>query len=592
MRSRPAPAAHGFSLIEVVVAIGLLSTVVVAIGPVMANTVRAEGHAKLDARAKGVLQGQLDAMRNLPFHVDPSAGDHVDLLDSYFRNMSAPTTGASCGTTGRPGTPQSSWSGYVPSSSAARCWYEPAGALYRTVLPGGTTAVPNGFALVIDTQFVSATVPSSLVTPIATFNTQLSGKDRAPAPQVRVTGTVLYSDHGRWRPVTAATQIAQRVPLDPQIKLQADATVLNVGSAEMLGTESVSLTAGQLHLAGSLYDASEAEASLTAVSGANSVNGRQSGASLAVAAPYSNLITLNTGVGGIGFGCNDSCWGATAIPPFVVAADNGLPRAGVQGLGALLGPVQTMLPDNVTRDGFQFRNGATALPGLGSVIASMDATAVPGELLHALGSVTNGCAFNVAGAGSHLGAAGYLNSTDDTNLSYPDRVDACAGGRMDVIRILPTTTAPGGLIRITARAVAQCAVTTVNHSPSASADYQAEVEYWKWTPGLVVAGITVLPGSGHYVSAGVITPTTTVDPLAAVPLATMVSDSTTLGDYIDSWSGLKASDVTRSATGHIAQVTVPALVSIQTQPVRGVGDPSSAVTLAVGSAGCYAEDNR
>jgi type II secretory pathway pseudopilin PulG len=584
--------ADGFSLVEVAVAIGLLGTVIVAVGPVMTGAVRADNHAKLDARAKGVLQGQLDAMRNLPFHVDPSAGDHLDLLDTYFRNLSGPTSSPSCGTTAKPTAPLPSWTGYVPASSAARCWYEPAGAMYRVVLPGGTAAVPTGFALVLDTQFVSAAGPSSVVAPVTTFNTQLSGKDRAPAPQVRITGTVLYSDHGQWRPVTVATHIAQRVPVDPQIKLQADATVLNLGSAKLLGTQTVSLTAGQLHLAGSLYNASEVDVSLAALGGANSATGRQSGAAVAASAPYANLVTLNTGAGGLGFDCADSCWGATAIPPFVVAADNGLPRAGVQGLGALLGPVQTMLPDNVSRDGFQFRTDGSVLPGLGPVLASMDATAVPGELLSALGSVTNGCAFNVAGAGSHLGAGGYLNSTDDTNLSNPDRVDACAGGRTDVIRILPTTTAPNGLIRITARSVAQCTVSSVNHTPSAAADYRAEVEYWKWTPGVVVAGLTVIPGSGRYVSAGVITPSTSVDPLAAVPLTTMVSDTATLGDYIDSWSAVRAADVTSSATGHIAQVTVPALVSIQTQPVRGAGDPSSAVTLAVGAASCYAEDNR
>lgn len=570
----------------------LLGTVIVAAAPAMTGAVRADNHAKLDARAKGILQGQLDAMRNLPFHVDPSAGDHLDLLDSYFRNLSGPAASPSCGTTAQPGKPLAGWTGYVPASSAARCWYEPTGAMYRVVLPGGTPAVPTGFALVLDTQFVSAAGPNSVVAPVATFNTQVSGKDRAPAPQVRITGTVLYSDHGRWRPVTVATHIAQRVPVDPQIKLQADATVLNIGSTELLGSQSVSLTAGQLHLAGSLYNASEAEASLSAITGANSVTGRQTGASVAAAAPYANLVTLNTGAGGLAGGCTDSCWGATAIPPFVLAADNGLPRAGVQGVGALLGPVQTMLPDNVIRDGFQFRTDGSALPGLGPVLASMDATAVTGDLLHALGSVTNGCAFNVAGAGSHLGAGGYLNSTDDTNLSNPYRVDACAGGRTDVIRILPTATAPDGLIRVTARSVAQCTVTTVNHTPSATADYQAEVEYWKWTPGVVVAGITVLPGSGRYVSAGVITPSTTVDPLAAVPLGTPVSDTATLGDYIDSWSAAKASDVSVSATSHIAKVTVPALVSIQTQPVRGAGDPSSAVTLAVGAASCYAEDNR
>jgi len=241
------------------VATVLLGMVIVAAGPAMTGAVRADNHAKLDARAKGILQGQLDAMRNLPFHVDPSAGDHLDLLDSYFRNLSGPAANPSCGTTAQPGTPLAGWTGYVPATSAARCWYEPAGEMYRVVLPGGTLAVPTGFALVLDTQFVSAAGPSSVVAPRSAFNTQVSGKDRAPAPQVRVTGTVLYSDHGRWRPVTVATHIAQRVPVDPQIKLQADATVLNIGSTELLGTQSVSLTAGQLHLAGSLYNASEAE---------------------------------------------------------------------------------------------------------------------------------------------------------------------------------------------------------------------------------------------------------------------------------------------------------------------------------------------
>jgi type II secretory pathway pseudopilin PulG len=592
LRRRPDRTASGFSLIEVVVAVGLLSTVVVAVGPMITGAMRADNHAKLDARAKGVLQGQLDTMRNLPFHVDPSAGDHLDLLDSYYRDLTGPTTAPSCGTSARPTKPVAAWSGYVPAGSAARCWYEPAGAMYRVVLPGGTDAVPNGFALVLDTQFVSAAGPSSVVTPVSNFNTQVSGRDRAPAPQVQVTGTVLYSDHGRWRPVTVATQIAQRVPVDPQIKLQADATVLNAATTKLLGTQAVSLTAGQLHLAGSLYNASQTDASMSAVTAANSVTGRQSGAAIAASAPYSNLVALNTGVGGLGSGCSDSCWGVTAIPPFVLGNDNGLPRAGVQGIGSLLGPVQTMLPDNLTRDGFQFRTDSTSLPGLGTVLASMDATSLVGDLLNALGSVVNGCAFNVAGVGSHLGAGGYLNSTDDTNLTNPDRVDACAGGRTDVIRILPTTTAPGGLIRITARSVAQCTVTGVGHTPSTSVDYRAEVEYWKWTPGLTVLGIT-LPGHGQYVSAGVIDPTKAEDPLASIDLASIpVSDTATLADYIDSWSAVKASDVTQSATGHIAQASIPALVSIQTQPVRGAGDPSSAMTLAVGTASCYAEDNR
>jgi hypothetical protein len=115
---------------------------------------------------------------------------------------------------------------------------------------------------------------------------------------------------------------------------------------------------------------------------------------------------------------------------------------------------------------------------------------------------------------------------------------------------------------------------------------------------VVVAGIVItpanalIPGYGTNVSAGVITPTTTVDPLAAVSLAVPVSDTATLGDYLGSWAGLTAGGVQRSVAGHIASLTVPALVTLQTTPVRGAGDPASAVSVAVGASSCYAEDNR
>lgn len=597
---------RGFSTLEIVVSVMIMGMVLAAIGPQFVSSFRATGTAKLASQAKGVLQGQLDTMRALPYRVAPSAGDHLDLLDTYYRNTTAPSTSPVCGSAGSWKQPLATWTGYVASGSA-RCGYEPAGALYRYVLAPGTNSLPANYAVVVDTQFVSATTPSAVVAPASTFNTQVAGKDRSPSPQVGVTTTVLYKDHANWKPVTVYTQIASHTPATAQLKLAAGATAIEIGSSAPppsvgADAEDLSLTGGQLELSGSLFNTSEAKASLTSVGAASSVTGRQSGANLAVSAPYTNIVNLNTGQGDLVSGCSSICWGATVITPFIVSADNGLPRAGVQGIVGLINPVQTLLPDNVTRDGFRFRTGAVTLPGLSTELVTLDATPPASELLTDLvPNLVGGlyqCALSLTGPTSHVTASGYLNSTDDTAPSNPMTADACGAAKTNAVRILPTATAPDGLVRITVRSSARCTVTTAGHTPSVSKDYRAEVEYWKWTPSLLnILGIVILPGSGTYVSAGVITPSTTTDPLASVNLASIpVSDTNNLGDYIESWAGLTKTGVqsatTDTATGATASLTIPALVSIQTKPVRGSADPSSAVSISAGASSCYAEDNR
>jgi prepilin-type N-terminal cleavage/methylation domain-containing protein len=589
-RSRWAvPVAAGFSLLEVVVAIAILGVAMAGIGPQMLTSIRASGTAKLVSQAKGVLQGQLDAMRTLPFRVTPTAGDHRDMLDTYYRDLVAPTAAPNCGTAAAYNAPLASWSGYVPANSVARCSYEPAAVpMYRRVIPPGSGDVPAGFAVVLDTTFVSAGTAPVVLTPMAGFNTQTAGKDRPPSSQVGVTATVLYKDHARWKPVTVYTQIASRTPSETRIKLEARGTAVDIGTTLSTG-ESVTMTGGSLDLNGSLSTTSQARVNLEAIGGATSGSGRVSGAAISKEAPYTNLLNLNVSTGDLGSGCSQTCWGASLIPPFVLAADNGLPRAGVSGLPGLLNPVQTLLPDNVTRDGFQFRAETPTLPGLSSTLVSMDAVpSVPSVLTNLVGGLYN-CAFSITGPTSHLTGSGYINSTDETAASNPLSAEACGGAHTDVIRVLPTALAPDGLIRITARSAAKCTVTGVAHTASTNVSYRAEVEYWKWTPGVEVLGVEIVPGHGQYVSAGVITPTTSTDPLAAVPLTTMVSNDKTLGDYFQSLTGLMASQVTVSAANHVAQVTIPALVTIQTQPVAGSG---SAVSVAVGASSCYAEDNR
>lgn len=588
----------GFSTLEIIVAITLLGILLAAVGPQFISSNRATNRAKLISQAKGVVQGQLDAMRALPFRVAPAAGDYLDVLDRYYRNLTPPAASPVCGTSVAPKEPLASWSGYVSAASTARCSYEPAGAFYRYVLPMGSQGLPPNFAVVVGTQFVSATTPSTVLAPASSYNSQVPGRDRAPVQQVGVTATALFRDHGVWKPVTVYTQIAAHIPAEPQIKLAAGATAINIGSAAAGGLETVSMTGGQLDLTGSLFNTSEVKASLTAMNAANSTGVRKSGAALAVSAPYANVLNLNAGQGDLVSGCSSICWGATALSPFALSADNGLPRAGVVGIAGLINPVHTLLPDNVTRDGFQFRSGSVTLPGLRQDLVTLDATPPAGELLTDLAPTLVGglyqCAPTLTGPTSHITASGYLNSKDETSATAPLSVEACSAAYTNVIRVLPTATAPDGLIRLKVRSSTRCTVSGVAHTPSATADYRAEVEYWKWTPPLLdLLGVVLVPGHGEYVSAGVITGSTTTDPLARVnPANIRVSDANFLGDYIESWAGLISTGVQKSVTGRTASLTVPAVVTVQTKPVRGSTDPASAVSLAVGTASCYAEDNR
>ncbi len=191
-----------------------------AAGPQMVASIRATGTAKLVAQAKGVLQGQLDAMRTLPYRVAPAAGDHRDLLDTYYRNTTPPIANPTCGVSGA-NPPSAASSGYVAASNAGRCAYELAGvAMYRKVLPPGSPDLPAGFAVVLNTTFVTGEVIPRVVAPAAGYNSQLAGKDYPSSSQVGVTATVLYSGLGGWKPVTVYTQIASRTAAETRIKLQ------------------------------------------------------------------------------------------------------------------------------------------------------------------------------------------------------------------------------------------------------------------------------------------------------------------------------------------------------------------------------------
>jgi len=577
---------EGFTLLEIIVALGVLTTVMMALLPQLVVGIKATGTARLVSQAKGISQGQLERMRNLPFHIAPAAGEFVDVLDYYYPDDDAPGTTPACMTGATYRTPVVGWSGYVSTASASRCDYEPAtGAFYREVkLVPATSGIAN-FTVVVDTQFLSGATPPLPVSPLSGYDTLAVGKDNPASSQIGVTVTVLYDARGTLHPVTTYTQMSERITSLTRVRSEADARVLDVGSVTADGVP-LTLSAGLLNLNGSVSYASTVKANLAAASAGLATGEQKGGASTNLSAPPNQTSSASPAPAdmlGTG-GCAYACWGDTLSGGFSMSAENGLPHA-----GTAVSPAQVLLT-GIANDGLSFGNSLMAAsdvyrPALDLTppLLRLDPSAaqVPSGL--------SGCAAGATGASSQLSASGYLGATPSDGTST---VESCAVARATPVELFPTTFAPHGVVRIVLeRAATRCLVQGSAHAASADYDYRAVVDYYSGT------GSTNQSGPG-YTTAATIVPGQTIDPLASVPLSTSVGGTRTLGDYISSWSALTFGRVTQVASAGVAQVTLPGVVTIASQPVRPDStsptgfDETSVVSLTVGALSCRAEDAR
>jgi type II secretory pathway pseudopilin PulG len=579
----------GFSLVEIIVSLGVLMIVVATLLPQLVSGIRAVGTARMVTQAKGVAQGELERMRNLPFHISPAAGQYIDVLDYYYRNLTPPSTTPTCtAADGAYSQPQPGWTGYV-ADGATRCAYEPSsGAFYRTVKQVPATAGATSSTVVVSTRFLSGSTPPQPVTPPADYDTQTDDGARPASTQLGATATVLYAERGTIRPVSMDTQIADRPVSRNRVNAEVTVTGLEVGSVTV-DNGAVSLSAGLLNLAGTLTYASTATVNLTATTAGLATGEQHTGASAALAAPATTAATTATGgPGALASGCALACWGGTRLDLPQLSADDGLPRA-----GSLTAPMQSLLTDT-TNGGVSFGN---TLAGdyrprlkLSPPLVRLDPDASPSP-----SGISSGCVAGVTGASSYLTASGYVRTTDVDDATEPATVEACGVARSASISVFPTTFAPRGVVLVELRhASARCLVQGAGHTTSGAHDFEAVVSYWDAKgPGAEDDG---------YTQAGTIGPGMSTDPLDAVSLDTVVregaepSDNLVLGDYIASWASLTADKVTETQAGGAVEVSLPGVVTIATEPVRdnadGTPDGTSVVSLAVGAVRCSAEDAR
>ena len=557
-----------------------------ALLPQLIVGIRSTDLAKQVTQAKGVAQGQLDRMRNLPYHVARDAGPYRDVLDYYFKDKSAPAGPVVCGSAGAYAVPQSTWTGYVAAGvGSVRCGYEPAsGAMYRSVRQ------VQGFTVVVSTQFLKGDTALNVVDPPTGYDTQVTGKDAPPTQQIGVSVTVLYSQRSTLKPVTTYTQITYQPSATSRLNVNADATAVQVGSSTV-ANGAVSLAAGLLSLQGELTYASNAGAVLAGTSAGLATGSQASGAARTLAAPPTAAgATVTATAGDLSSGCVLVCWGGTQLDVAALSADSGLPN-----IGTVSSPMQALLTSrtltDTTSNGFSFNNGATSTYrtelALAAPLVRLESAASP-----VASGVAANCQAGSSGASSYVTASGFVRSTALDAAASPATVEACARTRASTISVFPTSFAPQGVLQVDLEySYARCLLTGIAHTATVSSDYRVRVRYHE--------------AGGGYHEVADIRPSLSADPLtpALVPMNTPVGGGHTLGDYVASWSALLDNQVSRTSVDGVdgmAALRIPGVFSITTQPARTgtdlLGpnnvDLSSAVSLTVGAVGCSAEDSR
>ena len=594
---------EGFTLVEVLVALGLLGVLVVAVLPQLLVGIRGNDLARTNTQAKGLAQAEVERMRNLPFHVAPEAGDYIDVLDRYYRDVAPPTGPVSCGSSERWTVPSTSWTGYVAATSP-RCGWEPAGPLYRhvrTAATGPSNPDLTGYVVVTDTRFLTNTTPPTVVPPPTGYSSQVTGRATPPASQVAVTVTVFPTRSTSHSPVTSSTQIGRQDVVQARMSSSVEVTAVEIGTGTV-DQLPLTLSAGLVDLSTSLTGSSEARAVLTSALTGLGTGQQAGGATTSVQAPPATARPAGTqGPGQLeGSGCALVCWGSTAHSAVSVAAADALPQAGSP---------TSPLTASVT-------NAANYTLGLAGGAASTYRTSLQLRTDRPLvradrgdeisSAVLASCSPSSSTGPARVGAGGWLRTTSPTDPA-PTLVEACGTARTTTLSLLPTTFARQGVLRVTLdRASVHCSVAGGSHSPTALASWSADVAVWSPGGGGDGEYVDVLVDSGR-------------DLASVDPSSISLGPYGDLGDYVASWSSLTAAGVSRTEVPGRASLDLPGVVTILSQPVRSptatsesvpfvggqpapspppsgsqveLADPTSAVSLTVGALSCNAEDAR
>jgi hypothetical protein len=513
----------------------------------------ATGLARSEAVAKNLNQQRLEGMRNLPFYRHVNVSTVPDLLDIYY-------TGTAMTAFGPDDT------GFVASTAPRNeSKGDPrTGAFFRRVFP----ASPDfpGFTQRVSTQFLRE---ATTVLPDTQFDSTSTGSaGLPPSTAVAVRVSTLWASGGRTKRLTVDTQITDTAVKAPLVTLQARLATVRFTGVLPAARELVA-EAGVLNLDGASSSTTVASAMAQGAFAAIANGDRVQGATGTVSAPPASSATVAPEtVRVLTDGSQVAAFAGTSVTGLSVSAAGGQP-----GAGTPTAPVTSVL------------HGAASG---GEYLSASNQPSTTSPLRLTGGPVVRGIAASCDSTCAAVRSTGSLGSTGGPTHSAGASLEGAVAG---TLAVLPTVESPDGVVQVTLDRVAVHCASTPPTVPrgSASIEYAGTVRHRTWD---AVAGY-------GYSAPIAISSSNAADPLAAVPLSTIVGQDSVgnilrLADYVRSWSSLSsaaASAATVVATdGTAVSVSIPGVFTFASQPLRT--EAESTIGLQLGTASCTAADRR
>jgi prepilin-type N-terminal cleavage/methylation domain-containing protein len=573
----------GFTLVEVLVALGLITVILAAALPVFVSMLKATTTTKLQTQAKNLSQQRLDQMRNLRFHVDRQNGPFLDLLDMYYTNAISTSPTTTVTVAGIPLVGK-----YIASAAAANG--HPAGPFYQ-VKTGTLPAPYQQFSQTIDTQFLNtAGTPLGSAVFQDKYNSQTVGADQSPTLIVGVTIITSWTQNGVAKANRIYTRITDGRPQLPVIQSQGRATAVQISSTAVNGS-TLQLQGGVATVDGAQSSGSSVAGYATGVvvvDGSTTSTGLVSQYNLpaqAVTTAGSGSPQTSNGCAWYGYGSNgvsnvdgDISAGLPKGPSNVDAASPANVFSGyLQDIGS---PTCGQLSfDSLAHGGIARSDGLGVLMGAAPFVKIRDSASNAQSVV-----------------GSVYASATALNAT-------PQQTTAGASVKMTKpVVIFPNTTEPmsavdTGLVKVQ---VLSASVDCVSGTTATvTGKYQVVLSWFGKAPSDSVSRWHAR--TFNYNSAVSPTPTVAAGSDAWDPVNTQLSSGARLSDLVTvslNASGLPSIVSEGAQTGlrgfPNGVLTLTTASTQANEPLLSNGQPSgfSAVTVVVGKVTCVADDRR
>ena len=588
---------RGFSLIEVIVAISVFAILSLGMAPLIVSSIRGSDLSRSFTVGKNLATESMERVRGLPFF-DTAAGR--DILDLYFPNLVA------SGTDGYNSANQIFRTTCTPTSSS------PATSGPKACPPehaDGTAAIPVGFTVTFEAQFVAPVAASSpeiysIVTPPATYDSAAAGTATPPSSLLKMTTRVTWNRVGA-RTFQLITMLGDR-KLSPD-RVRATASIdfmLNVlTSYKQIG----GVDTGRLSSLTAIAGRSKADIEIRSFSAAQTDNN----AGTLVLARDATAGDPDSG------GVLDSVFGASAgfrsppnsVPAIVTVSSDTIDHPDLVPAGVDMG----FLGQSSVNDSTVSTPAAQVLNGLPKAAGNFT---FPG------GTGTN--VFWVSNQANRSDPLLQLHPTKDmfTVLHNPQerlkgdtyteatdilpaagrKVEATADGEIGKIIVLPTSFATGdqGMVVIDDFVVeVDCKSTGLLATSVATGSWSASLKYWRdnnpsdglpigsYSPAVAISGSTTGGGT---------------DPLAAIKTANPVVFDLpgTLSDvhlfttggvsgYLEDWS--TTPDMTTFKDAQNVRVSMDRAINMVTARTD-ISNEETKLTIDIGKVSCQAADKR